>query len=129
MAFELILSVNAQSGQEITLEHLRTITQKSNLDIDIEWSEPEKLLGISEHLYEILGTIGVLALPVSVFASVLANEISRIIYAIQDPAKSSSKITFTLVSQDSGKAMHIEFSSRDQVIVKTVAEKIRNFLI
>ena len=129
MAFELIFSVSARSGQEDTLERLRTITQKGAKNLGIEWSTPEKSIGISEHLYQILGTIGVLALPASVFASILANEISRIIHGMQEPAKSDDKITFTLADIDSGKAMHIEFSSRDQVVVEAVAEKVRAFLV
>jgi len=127
MAFELIFSLRALSDQEDTLENLKSITQKGTADIDIEWSEPEKLIGISEHLYEILGAIGVLSLPVSVFASVLANEIYRIIHEIQETVEHDEKITCTLADIDSGKSMHIEFSSRDQIIVEAVAEKIRTF--
>jgi hypothetical protein len=87
------------------------------------------MIGISEHLYEILGIIGVLSIPGSMFASILANEVSRIVQGMQEPTKSDDKITFTLADTDRGKAMHIEFSSRDQVIVEAVAEKIRDFLV
>ena len=128
MAFELLFSVNTLSSQEDTLDRLRTITQKGTKDIDIEWLEPEKSIGISEHLYDILGIIGVLSLPVSVFASVLANEVSRIIHGMQEPARREDKITFTLADINSGKSMNIEFSSRDQVIVEAIAEKIQTFL-
>lgn len=129
MAFELILSVSAQSDQEDAFKRFRTITEKGAKDINIEWSEPEKSTGISEHLYQILGTIGVLSLPVSVFSSALANEITRFIHGMQKVAKSGDKISFTLANMDSGETMHIEFSSRDQVIVEAVAERIRAFLV
>lgn len=128
MALELILTVSARSGHDDTSGRLRTITQNGAKDVGIEWLDPEKAVGISEHLYEMLGVIGVLSLPVSVFASVLANEISRIIHGMQEPEKNDDKISFTLADTDNGRSLHIEFSSRDHVVVEAVTEKIRAFL-
>ncbi|MTJ81107.1 MAG: hypothetical protein F8N37_08820 [Telmatospirillum sp.] len=133
MAYDIVISIDAEPGQrdgsaEGIADRLSILAGGGSADLGLTWSEPRKVSGLSEHFWELLGSFGALALPASIAASVLANEITRIFHGLRHGGGADTgRITLTLADLDRGRTLTVDFPPGERIVAEAVAERVRTF--
>jgi hypothetical protein len=89
MAMSIILNFKGDPTMAYSLASLLVSTpiQDKDNEASIKWYAPSHSLGIADSTIELLGTLGVISLPISILAGVIANDLTRRLNAAKSKAQ------------------------------------------
>ena len=124
-------------AHRVASEMASSPVQDKDYEVSIKWSAPCPSLGMTESTIELLGMLGVISLPVSIFAGVAAYILTQHLMvakqkAEKDAPETANKvqqlvISVTFVGEHSNKSIEIKLDQPDETIQIALTDCLASF--